>query len=435
MRSLLSLLLLLTTLSLTLLQTTAQFFAKVEAGYFYNGNLIRSDFATEKKTRQVLNDQFRTNSQAIYSTVSNEYKTEDYNTWKDRGSKYLEDGTTEIVENAHLFAHREEKCAPTSPIGMGDATYQKVNEELFLRTDTPPIITEAISDEQVSSEIISNGWTMVQSTGDLHKDSDAPTATPTTFLDHYSLSTHKIIRVVCESCSSLPHQEIFYKRLTPPPSDFLTIFQSDWRTSGNTFNSDFKLYSTYADARSDTNAWTYCGGFNVEGQGFPGTCGPEGAVEGQWMSIPSDADLTLPLTVGQTDVAIFMEDSVNDPLVGPSYNVSAWEVTLEEERMADPTTAMKKGLCWHLPLRDDRAACWRACDYASVSGMTPSDLGALKLCEEYKTKGLYWKVSKQAEALEVTSDVAVSIFDWNEVRAKPTHALGSDVGLPNGGTY
>lgn len=48
---------------------------------------------------------------------------------------------------------------------------------------------------------------------------------------------------------------------------------------------DFDLYSTYADALADTNPWTHCGGFDDPGVGFPGNCGPQGAVNDIWNSI------------------------------------------------------------------------------------------------------------------------------------------------------
>ena len=48
---------------------------------------------------------------------------------------------------------------------------------------------------------------------------------------------------------------------------------------------DFDLYSTYADALADTHPWTHCGGFDNPGVGFPGNCGPQGAVNDIWNSI------------------------------------------------------------------------------------------------------------------------------------------------------
>jgi len=386
----------------------AQFFAKVEQGYFYNGNLIRADLVAEKRLRVEKDDEFKETAKLYMDMISKEISEGDYGTWKERGSKYLEDGKTEIVENQDID-HSE--CNPRAPVGFGDATYKHVNEYIMLRSSSSQAIKDAIYD--IPAENVTSGWTLIRSTGDLYTEEMSVDVFPSLFED----SGSKIIRVVCESCDSIPHQEIFYKRLTPAPADMLDIIERDWRSSGNTFNVDFKLYSSYSDATNDENAWTFCGGFNVEGQGFPGTCGPLGEVADQWMSIDIK-ELQSP-ELGQLDVAIFVESAI------AADDIASWELELEEERMNSPEEAKKRGLCWHLPLRDDRRACWRACDV----GVNGSDLGALKLCEELKLKGQYWKATNyalEAEVLEGTGP---------DKAAKPTHALGSDTGLPGLGTY
>lgn len=386
----------------------AQFFAKVEQGYFYNGNLIRADLAAEKRLRVEKDEEFQATAKMHMDMISKEISEGDYNTWKERGSKYLEDGKTEIVENQDID-HSE--CNPRAPVGFGDATYKHVNEDIMLRSSSSQAIKDAIYD--FPAENVTSGWTLIRSTGDLYTEETSVDEFSSLFED----SSSKIIRVVCESCDSLSHQEIFYKRLTPAPADMLDIIERDWRSSSNTFNVDFKLYSSYSDAANDENAWTFCGGFNVEGQGFPGTCGPLGEVTDQWMSIDIK-ELQSP-EFGQPDVAIFVESAM------AADDIASWEQELEEERMNNPQEAKKRGLCWHLPLRDDRRACWRACD----AGVNGGDLGALKLCEDLKSKGQYWKATNyalEAEVLEGTGpDKAV----------KPTHALGSDTGLPGLGTY
>mmetsp|Transcript_3648 Transcript_3648/g.8251 ORF Transcript_3648/g.8251 Transcript_3648/m.8251 type:complete len:532 (+) Transcript_3648:536-2131(+) len=104
---------------------------------------------------------------------------------------------------------------------------------------------------------------------------------------------HCIIRRVCDSCTSEPHRDIYYKRLTalPPPStesggvNLLRLFMSYWnnKPANNMAAGDFALYSTYDDAREGTNAWTYCA-YSTSSVGFPHNCGPTGAVHSQWNS-------------------------------------------------------------------------------------------------------------------------------------------------------
>jgi len=104
---------------------------------------------------------------------------------------------------------------------------------------------------------------------------------------------HCIIRRVCTSCTSKPHRDIYYKRLTdlPLPStesggvNLLRLFMSYWdnKPANNMAAGDFALYSTYEDALEGTNAWTYCS-YSTSSYGFPHNCGPTGYVWHQWNS-------------------------------------------------------------------------------------------------------------------------------------------------------
>jgi len=104
---------------------------------------------------------------------------------------------------------------------------------------------------------------------------------------------HCIIRRVCDSCTSEPHRDIYYKRLTalPPPItesggvNLLRLFKSYWnnKPANDMAAGDFALYSTYDDAREGTNAWTYCN-YSTSSYGFPHNCGPTGSVHSQWNS-------------------------------------------------------------------------------------------------------------------------------------------------------
>jgi len=211
---------------------------------------------------------------------------------------------------------------------------------------------------------------------------------------------------------------MFYKRLTAVPSDMLDIIEHDWRSAGNQFNVDFKIYSTYNDAILDLNAWTTCGGandFDVDNHGFPGKCGPTSEVDGQYINMNLAAE-------GQADVAIYVQNATAPEEL---FSLPDWENELENYMTSNPDEAKKLGLCWNLPNRDSRRACWRACK----NGEHSNNLGALKLCRNLKQKGQIWKSTEYAIASEVEEG------EEHEKKIKLTHGLGNDEGLPNLGTY
>ena len=85
------------------------------------------------------------------------------------------------------------------------------------------------------------------------------------------------------------HRVIVYKRLTPIDNiDMWTLFTNNWFSSRrgvkNNINRDFKLFSSYSDAKSDKNPWKFCN-YDDPGVGFPRDCGPHRGVGGQWMSM------------------------------------------------------------------------------------------------------------------------------------------------------
>jgi len=69
----------------------------------------------------------------------------------------------------------------------------------------------------------------------------------------------------------------------PENLDVLNLMLNDWFDTDNKFNVDFELYSTYADALSGNNRWTYCV-LNNPRYGFPWDCGPSGKVTHNWNS-------------------------------------------------------------------------------------------------------------------------------------------------------
>jgi hypothetical protein len=55
----------------------------------------------------------------------------------------------------------------------------------------------------------------------------------------------------------------------------------NWFSSNNVLNSDFGIFSSYADAMAKRNPWRFCN-YNDPGVGFPRDCGPTGYVAHQW---------------------------------------------------------------------------------------------------------------------------------------------------------
>ena len=104
------------------------------------------------------------------------------------------------------------------------------------------------------------------------------------FMDHFNESPNKIVCRVCPQC--LPtHKTICYKRLTNVPGNINLmnlLMNSFVGTAGNVHNVDFALYSSYADALSDTARWEACE-FDPN-HGFPGDCGPVETEHCQWNS-------------------------------------------------------------------------------------------------------------------------------------------------------
>merc|ERR1711959_374046 len=59
--------------------------------------------------------------------------------------------------------------------------------------------------------------------------------------------------------------------------------KENWFSKDNKLNTDFGIFSTYADAIAKKNAWKFCN-FNDKGIGFPRDCGKTGAHGNQWNS-------------------------------------------------------------------------------------------------------------------------------------------------------
>jgi hypothetical protein len=106
------------------------------------------------------------------------------------------------------------------------------------------------------------------------------------FRTQFALSPNKIVYRHCPRCI-VSHRHVYYRRITPLPGqstlNFLDLFLSNWISKNNVINVDFELYSTYEDAMSRTNKWTYCN-YDEPSVGFPRDCGVTAYTPCQWNS-------------------------------------------------------------------------------------------------------------------------------------------------------
>ena len=98
-------------------------------------------------------------------------------------------------------------------------------------------------------------------------------------------SENNIARRDCSGCSGY-YQVVFYKRLTGTESfnayDYLA---NNWYSSNNQLNVHMQIFTSYSDALSGTNSWTFCN-YDDGGVGFPRDCGRSSSDNsgGQWNS-------------------------------------------------------------------------------------------------------------------------------------------------------
>jgi len=157
-------------------------------------------------------------------------------------------------------------------------------------------------------------WTPVASKGTFY-DADG-NVDANQFRTIWASSPNQILHRKCRDCVS-SHQDIYYRRFDgvgglPSNLDLLDTVKNNWFDSpNNTFNVDFKLYSSYDDALNDINAWTFCN-FDDPGVGFPRDCGPTGEVTSQWNSFVNWG--------GQLNVGFYVDTLItSSPTPGPTY--------------------------------------------------------------------------------------------------------------------
>jgi len=81
--------------------------------------------------------------------------------------------------------------------------------------------------------------------------------------------------------------------------DYKNLFLNYWADNPagegtNVLGSDFNMFSTFEDAKSDKNPWTFC---NYNAPGYPRDCGPSGYVPYEWNSLTNG---------GETEYAFYL---------------------------------------------------------------------------------------------------------------------------------
>jgi len=79
---------------------------------------------------------------------------------------------------------------------------------------------------------------------------------------------------------------VYVRRAGRAEVDAFSLFTYLWASSNNVLGTDFDIYSSEADARSGTGAWTFCN-YDDPDVGYPRDCGASGAVGNQWFTMPS----------------------------------------------------------------------------------------------------------------------------------------------------
>jgi len=392
--------LLLATVAILFVTTTnGEFFGKKNANLFLNENHLNEKIRLAERDQRLADRDFRVENNRATQLANTAADLKEYEIWMERGSKYMEDGITLIPENNKKNMHA---CDPRTPVCFGDNDCKVVKESMM---NFPVTEYEQLKFDAVQIETVDSGFILVSAMGKGYHTITRRDEFLKLFDDNEE--KNQLVRIVCESCNERTHREVFYRRFTDPPVDLLSIIESDWRSTNNVHKTDFNLYSSYSDAVSDTHAWTYCGGFDnsTDHVGFPGNCGPDGPVWGQYLDFTT--------RINQQDVSIYVVDATADETL---FDRSHWEVETELEFEADREFANERGSCWQIPQMDIRRACWRACDVGEAS----DNIGAAKLCSKLRVFGEKKRVLRERYEFDV--------YGEGEPRGsfmKPTHPLGA----------
>lgn len=134
----------------------------------------------------------------------------------------------------------------------------------------------------LSSSSSSGSWTLVYSNDSNDKTDLGQSATDALF------ASSKIIKRVCSDCNAA-NSLIFYKRTSniPPSFSIYNNIKNLWASTNNILGTDFKMYGSLTDIKSDTNSWTFCNYDDIANQigGFR-DCNPNPTnAGGQWNSL------------------------------------------------------------------------------------------------------------------------------------------------------
>ncbi len=168
--------------------------------------------------------------------------------------------------------------------GKLSTTEQEIFQKSVVGKNNCEAAVESLLEEsgfESGHDIDYDDWTFVVGEG---FDNETPIYDKELFREMVEAQEVQIVRRACPSCKT-SHKDIYYRRLTPMPTDFdlLDTLMHNWFSANNVLNVDFSLHSTYLDAYYGTNGWTFCN-YDDPGIGFPRDCGPHERVNFQWNS-------------------------------------------------------------------------------------------------------------------------------------------------------
>eukprot|EP00439_Symbiodinium_sp_Y106_P012060 s2756_g1.t2 len=187
--------------------------------------------------------------------------------------------------------------------------------------------------------------------------SGTPSLGQSDFDTRFAASPFRIIRRTCSSCDA-GFQDIYYRRLTDMPSGFSAYKQMacEWTETDNKGGTDFKIYSSLADAIADTNAWSEYGGFGSTDVGFPGTSGPSSASSGQYSSIPL-SECSSSSTATGVDGSFYLYDYASSVVPGTCTRSVG---TLGSGAQCEDDNGQESRLGFLMFTKESRAARWQS---------------------------------------------------------------------------
>jgi len=258
----------------------------------------------------------------------------------------------------------------------------------------------------------------------------------------------------CTSCGS-SHRFIFYKRLTPIPATFSIYDQmiTTWSSANNVLNTDFKLYSSYADMMKGVNAWTSCN-YDDSGIAFPRDCGPTGLIGSQWNSLSRGGQgiyefyvggASMPKSFGFGRLRIFSDELPSDPATSAALVGLFKEVDDPATYYISPATPAGSFPSYSTGWTENGAVSYRVQDTSDgkvhgpfTNQMVEKTYAPLKLHTLLRVKARYWAIDSWDNGEKGSLYVGRSLwwsqsyqFSWDGSSCKSAQGTSYSSSFPN----